>query len=152
MNAPRILGFTALLAAMFGAGMIFQKLGVPMMQKTSYLVLQEPLLLEVLEPEAQQRDYHMLPAGTALYKDYSFPEGHTRYIVYVNVKAQVATKTVVSEKPNFTAPLWGEPVRQEDLSLLLAGTPVSKEDLVRILKARKMTREDLAQIVREWKE
>lgn len=152
MKALRILGLTAFLAAMFGGGMIFQKLGVPMMQNTTYLVLQEPLLLEVLEPEAQQRDYHMLPAGTALYKDYAFPEGHSRYIVYVNIKAQVATKTVVSDKPNFTVPLWGEPVRPEDLPLLLANTPVSKEDLVRILKARKMTREDLAQIVREWKD
>lgn len=122
------------------------------MQKTTYQELQEPLLLEVYASGAQQRDYHMLPAGTALYKDYSFPEGHTRYIVYVNIKAQVAMKTVVDDRPNLTVPLWAEPVRTEDLPLLLANTPVSKEDLVRILKARKMTREDLAQIVREWQD
>lgn len=152
MNAPRLLGFAAILLAVFGGGMVFQEMGIPMMQKTTYLELQEPLLLEVLAPEAQQRDYHMLPAGTALYKDYSFPEGHTRYIVYVNIKAPIATKAVSSDKPNFTAPLWGEPVRPEDLPILLANTPVSKEDLVRILKARKMTREDLAQIVREWQD
>ncbi len=152
MNARRILGFTALLATMFGGGMLFQEYGVSMMQKTTYQELQEPLLLEVYEPEAQQRDYHILPAGTALYKDYSFPEGHTRYIVYVNIKAPVAMRTVVDERPNLTVPLWGEPVGREDLPRLLADTPVSKEDLVRILKARKMTREDLAQIVREWKD
>jgi len=123
-----------------------------MMKKTTYLELQEPLLLTVWQPDAQQRDYHMLPAGTALYEDYSFPEGHTRYIVYLNIKAQVAMKTVVDDRPNLTVPLWGEPVRPEDLPLLLAQTPVTKEDLVRILKARKMTREDLAQIVREWQD
>ncbi|WP_312486790.1 hypothetical protein [Massilia timonae] len=152
MNGLRLLGFAGMLAAMFASGMAFQKLGAPMMQNPTHLELQEPLLLEVLTPEAQQRAYHMLPAGTALYKDYAFPEGHIRYIVYVNIKAPVATRTVVSDKPNFTAPLWGEPVRPEDLPMLLANTPVSKADLVRILKARKMTREELAQIVREWQD
>lgn len=152
MNVLRYLGFAALLTTAVGGGMIFQKFGVPMMKKTTYLELQEPLLLEVLDPEAQQRNFHMLPAGTALYKDYGFPEGHTRYIVYVNIKAKFAAKEIVSDKPNFIAPLWAEPVKPDDLPKLIADTPISKDDLVRILKARKMTREDLAQLVREWQD
>jgi hypothetical protein len=135
---------------MFGAGMLFQKFGVPMMKKTTYLQIQEPLLLEVHEPEAQQRDFHMLPAGTPLYHEYSFPEGHTTYRVYINIKANFAAKEIVSDKPNLIDPIWAYPVKPEDLPKLIANTPVSKDDLVRILKARKMTREDLAQIVREW--
>jgi hypothetical protein len=146
----RYTGLAALLAFMFGCGMLFQTYGVPMMKTTTYLQLQEPLLLEVLEPGAQQRDFHMLPAGTALYHDYGFPEGHTRYIVYVNIKAKIAAKEVVSDKPNFIAPIWAEPVKARDLPKLMADTPISKDDLVRILKARAVTREDLAQIVREW--
>ena len=152
MKMLRYTGLAALLAAVFGCGMLFQTFGVPMMKKTTYLQLEEPLLLEVLEPGAQQRDFHMLPAGTALYYDYGFPEGHTRYAVYVNIKAKIAAKEVVSDKPNFIAPIWAEPVKAQDLPKLMADTPISKDDLVRILKARQVTREDLAQIVREWKE
>jgi len=152
MKVSRCVGFALVLALTFGAGMIFQTFGLPAMKKTTYLELQEPLLLEVLEPGAQQQDFHMLPAGSALYPDYTFPEGHTRYIVYINIKAQIAAREIVSDKPNFIAPLWAEPVATRDLPALMANTPVSKKDLVRILKARAVTREDLAQIVREWSE
>lgn len=152
MKVLRIAGLVALLALMFGGGMLFQKFGVPIMKKTTYLVTQEPLLLEVHEPDRQQRDFHMLPAGTPMYHEYSFPEGHTTYRVYVNIKGSFASKEVVSDKPNLIDPIWAYPVSPEDLPRLIANTPVSKEELVRILKARKMTREDLAQIVREWRD
>jgi hypothetical protein len=152
VNVLRYLGFAALLAAVFGGGMLFQKFGVPTMKKTTYLRLQEPLLLEVLEPGAQQRNFHVLPAGTPLFKEYDFPEGFTQYKVYINIKAQFAAEEIVTDKPNLTDPIWAYPVKPEDLPKLIADTPVSKDDLVRILKARKMTREDLAQIVREWQD
>jgi hypothetical protein len=132
--------------------MLFQKFGVPMMSKTTYLKLQEPLLLEVQEPGSEQRNFHMLPAGAALYKDYDFPEGFTRYVVYINIKAEFAAEKIISDKPNLIDPIWAYPVQSEDLRKLIADTPVTKDDLVRILKARKMTREDLAQIVREWRD
>lgn len=152
MKLLRIVGLAALFAVVFGAGMLFQKFGVPMMKKTSYLVTQEPLLLEVHEPDAQQRDFHMLPAGTPMYHEYSFPEGHTTYRVYVNIKGSFASKEVISDKTNLIDPIWAYPVSPDDLPKLIANTPISKEDLLRILKARKMTREDLAQIVREWRD
>ena len=119
------------------------------MSKTTYLKLQEPLLLNA---EGAQKDFHMLPAGTALYKDESFPEGHTRYIIYVNIKGAFNAEKLESDKPNLIDPIWAYPVQRDELSDLLAETPVSKDDLVRILKARKMTREELAQIVREWRD
>jgi hypothetical protein len=137
------------IAAAFFYGMIFQKFGVPAMSKTSYLKLQEPLLLE---SDGKSQDFHVLPAGTALYKDHDFAEGFTRYKVYINIKAEFAAETVVSDKPNLVDPIWAHPVQRDDLPFLMSDTPVTKEDLVRILKARKMTREDLAQIIREWKE
>lgn len=149
MKGVRRAGFAALLAVVFFAGMLFQKFEVPFMTKTTYLELQEPLLLHV---GAELKNFHMLPAGTALYKDYAFPEGHTRYVVYVNIKADFAAKQVVSDKANFISPIWAYPVGPDDLAKLVAETPISKDDLVRILKARKMTREELAQIVREWQD
>lgn len=119
------------------------------MSKTQYLKLSEPLLLSA---GGESKNFHMLPAGTPMYKDQSFPEGHTRYIVYVNFKGAFAAEVVKSEKPNLVDPIWAQAVNKDDVQQLIAETPVSKDDLVRILKARKMTREELAQIVREWRE
>ncbi|KAF1038921.1 MAG: hypothetical protein GAK35_03735 [Herbaspirillum frisingense] len=119
------------------------------MSNTGYLKLAEPLLIHA---EGETRYYHMLPVGTPMYKDYSFPEGHTRYIVYVNVKGGFEAEKIVSDKQNLIDPIWGETVKKEDLKQLMDDTPVSKGELVRILKARKMMREELAQIVREWKD
>lgn len=149
MKTRNYLILSVLIAVAFLCGMLFQKFGAPAMSKTTYLKLQEPLLLE---SEGKSQDFHMLPAGAALYKDRDFPEGFTRYIVYLNVKAEFAAEEVVSDKPNLVAPIWGHPVQRDDLPFLMANTPVTKDDLVRILKARKMTREELAQIVREWKD
>ena len=119
------------------------------MSHTEYLKLSEPLLLNA---EGKTKYFNMLPVGTAMYKDYSFPEGHTRYIVYVNIKGEFQAEKAVSDKKNLIDPIWGETVQKDDLKQLMAETPVSKNDLVRILKARKVTREELAQILREWEE
>lgn len=149
MKNFRYLFVSAALVVIFFGGVLFQKFGVPAMSKTTYLKLQEPILVNA---EGELKNFHMLPAGTALYKDYSFPEGHTRYIVYLNIKGSFAAEKVESDKPNLIDPIWGYPVQRDDLAELMAGTPISKDDLVRILKARKMTREELAQIVREWRD
>lgn len=119
------------------------------MSNTEYLKLSEPLLINA---EGEAKNYHILPAGTPMYKDYAFPEGHTRYIVYVNVKGELQGEKVVSDKKNLIEPIWGETVKKDDVKQLVDETPISKDDLARILKARKMTREDFAQILRDWKE
>ena len=149
MRNRNYLVLSSQIAAAFLCGMLFQKFGVPAMSKTTYLKLEEPLLLE---SEGKSQDFHVLPAGTALYVDRSFPEGFTRYIAYINIKGDFAAKKIVSDKMNLVDPIWAHPVQRSDLPFLMANTPVTKNDLVRILKARKMTREELAQIVREWKE
>lgn len=149
MRIRNYLVLLSQIAAAFLCGMLFQKFGVPAMSKTTYLKLQEPLLLE---SEGKAQDFHVLPAGTALYIDRSFPEGFTRYIAYINIKGDFAAEKIVSDKTNLVDPIWAHPVQRDDLPFLMGNTPVTKNDLVRILKARKMTREELAQIVREWKE
>lgn len=136
-------------AGAFVVGVIAQKSGELNMSHTEYLKLSEPLLLNA---EGETKFFHMLPVGTAMYKDYSFQEGHTRYIVYVNVKGEFQAENIVSDKKNLIDPIWGETIKKDDLKQVLDDTPISKDDLVRILKARKMTREELAQILREWKE
>lgn len=147
MNIRRLIITAALLALVFCAGFFFHTIQDFIMPQTTYFKLEEPLLIE---SEGEARNFHILPAGTPLYKDKSFPEGHTRYIVYVNIKGGPALEKIESDKAQLIDPIWGYPVQPEDVPTLVAETPVSKDELVRILKARKMTREELAQIVREW--
>ena len=133
----------------FAVGAIAQKSGKLNMSNTNYLKLLEPLLLNA---EGETKYFHMLPVGTPMYKDYSFSEGHIRYIVYINVKGEFQSEEVISDKKNLIDPIWGETVKKDDLKQLMAETPISKDDLARILKARKITREELAQILRDWEE
>lgn len=149
MNPARALALFGMVATTFVGGILFQKYGIPLISTTTYFKLEEPLLLEA---EGEMKNFHMLPAGTALYKDQSFAEGHTRYLVYLNIKGDVATEKIESDKPNLIDPIWAYPVQCDDLPDLISETPIGKDDLVRILKTRKMTREDLAQIVRDWQE
>jgi hypothetical protein len=133
----------------FAVGIFFEKYGASIMTKTVYLKTKEPMLLGT---EGQVEDFHVLPAGAALYKFKDFPEGHTTYIAYINIKGEFASERVESDKANLIDPMWALKIRPEEVRVLLDSTPVSKDDLVRILKARKMTRDDLAQIVRDWKD
>jgi hypothetical protein len=134
-------------AIIFILGMLFQKFGVPTMNNTVYLKTKEPMLLST---EGQFQYFHMLPAGTALYKFREFPEGHTTYIAYINIKGEFAQEEVESKYP--VDPVWALPIQPDEVKMLTATTPISKDDLVMILKSRKMTRDDLAQIVRDWKD
>ncbi|MFA9216643.1 MAG: hypothetical protein ACEQSK_06010 [Sphingomonadaceae bacterium] len=141
--------FTAAILTAFILGDAFQRSGVLKMEKTKYIKTLEPLLLS---SEGKMENFHMLPQGTPLYKYYDFPEGHTTYVVYINIKGQFEYQSVESDKANLIDPIWAHPIQPEQVSKLMASTPVSKDDLMDILKARKITRDELAQIVREWKD
>lgn len=149
VSVLRSVIFFLFMAIAFAVGILIQQSGVLHMSTTSYLKLSEPLLLNA---DGEAKYFHMLPAGTAMYPDYTAPEGYTRYIVYVNVKGEFLAESVVSEKKNLIDPIWAYTVKKDDLSQLMRDVPISKDDLTRILKARKVTRDELAQIVREWQD
>jgi hypothetical protein len=129
--------------------MAFQKNGDSIMSKTIYLKTTEPMLLGT---EGQVQDFHVLPAGAALYKFKEFPEGHTTYLAYINIKGPFAAERIEANEANLIDPMWAMRVRPEEVAVLVQNTPISKDDLTRILKARKVTRDDLAQLVRDWKD
>lgn len=107
--------------------------------------VKEPLLIE----GEKQNSYSILPVGTVLYLDKSWPEGHSTYHVYFHFKGDLKASAADG---NVIAPLWLRTVDRDEVTKLLSEYPLSKDDLVAILKAKKMTRDDLAQIVREWKD
>lgn len=144
------VGVFSLALISIGLGAVLENFGVFDMAKTThYIRTTEPLLLNA---GGETKFFNVLPFGTPLFKHLSFSEGHTTYIVYLNIKGDFASEPLVTDKVNFVDPIWAEKIQKEDVSKLMAETPVSKDDLVRILKARKMTRDDLAQIVRDWKD
>lgn len=130
-------------AAMVGA-LVLPKLGTgahDMTTKTAYTT-KEPLLIA-----GEQKHYSILPAGTVLYFDRAWPEGHQTYHVYFHFKGHFKAE---SADPEMISPLWLRTVDPEELPKLLRDYPLTKNELVEILKARKITKAELVQIVREW--
>jgi hypothetical protein len=149
MTILRYLLLILLVAISFITGSLLERHGVLNMAGTHYLKTTEPLLLNT---EGEPKYYHLLPAGTALYKDVTFPEGHTRYIAYINIKGAFGNEPVDSPKTNLVDPIWAYTIKPDEVKALMADAPISKADLVRILKARDINREELVQILREWEE
>ena len=112
-----------------------------MTTKTAYTI-KEPLLIA-----CEQKYYSLLPAGTVLYFDRAWPEGHQTYHAYFHFKGDFNASPAYA---NMISPLWLRTVDPEELPKLLKDYPVSKDELVEILKARKITKAELVQIVREW--
>lgn len=138
-----------LVAISFITGSLLERHGVLNMAGTHYIKTTEPLLLNT---EGESKYYHLLPVGTALYKDATFPEGHVRYIAYINIKGAFGNEAIDSPKTNLVDPIWAYTIKPDEIKALMADTLISKDDLVKILKARNITREELVQILREWEE
>jgi hypothetical protein len=112
-----------------------------MTTKTAYTT-KEPLLIA-----GEQQHYSILPAGTVLYFDRAWPEGHQTYHVYFHFKGDFKGEPADSE---MISPLWLRTIDPEELPKLLKDYPLTKDELMEILKARKITKSELVQIVRDW--
>ncbi|MEE3936002.1 hypothetical protein [Pseudomonas viridiflava] len=108
----------------------------------------EPLLIE--SPTGDD-NYYVLPTGTSLYREKSFPEGHDRYVIYLNHKGNIAHEDVPM-KPEydgqFIDPLWASNIDADTLKILFNRFPLSKEDVIAAIKSNEITRDDLADIIR----
>jgi hypothetical protein len=132
----------ALLSGFFG--FIISATGTLNMTTKNAYTTKEPLLLA-----GEQNYYSILPAGTVLYYDRAWPEGHQTYHVYFHFKGEFDSEPADAE---MISPLWLRTVDPEELPKLLNNYPVTNDELVKILKARKVTKAELVQILREWPE
>ena len=107
--------------------------------------IDEPLLIE----GEQQKNYSLLPAGSTLYLDKSWPEGHQTFHVYFHFKGDLKARPA---DVNVISPIWLRSVDRDELSKLLNEYPVSKNELAAIIRARGITKTELIQILREWPE
>jgi hypothetical protein len=130
----------AILAGVFGF-IISDTGALNMTTKTAYTT-KEPLLIA-----GEQKNYSILPAGTVLYFDRAWPEGHQTYHVYFHFKGDFNGGPADAD---MISPLWLRTVDPEELPKLLKDYPVTKDELVKILQARKVTKAELVQILRDW--
>ncbi len=91
----------------------------------------------------------LLPRGTSMYFDQSFPEGFTRYIVYVNVEGVQLELKEANDK-FWLDPLSAWPVDKPTLQELLKKYPLSKEDLSAILGSGSLSKEEIRDLLREY--
>ena len=119
---------------------------------TKMIKTKEPLLIE--GPNGDE-NYYVLPLGTTLYHDKSFPEGHDRYVVYLNHKGAIAHEEVPMKPEyggSFIDPLWMSNIDADTLKEIFNRFPLSKEDVAAAIKSNGFTRDNLADIIRSLPE
>ena len=139
----RILVSTMLVAVGAAAGATYQKFGAKM---TKAHTLKFPLLLS---GEEKAGPLYLLPTGTTMYLDQTYPEGFSRYIVYVNVDRFPLPTHELSD-PTSIRPITAYPMEKEDLTRLLSRNPVTKAELAAILNSGQLTKAEIREVLAEY--
>ena len=113
---------------------------------TKVHILEYPLLLS---SDEVSNATSFLPKGTTLYFEKSYPEGITRYKVYVNVDRTPLNLTDLAD-PTEINPIDGAVPDKGILKKLLQTHPLSKQDLASILKSPKLSKEDVKEVFEEY--
>lgn len=92
---------------------------------------------------------YLLPEGTSMYFDQSFPEGFARYIVYFNVEG-VKLDAVETNEKFWLDPLTAYPIDKDSLQILLEKHPLSKDDLRKILKSGSLSKSEIQNLLAEY--
>ena len=108
--------------------------------------LKAPMILVSNEPT---QNLHLLPAGTTLYFDQSFPEGFTRYKVYINVDRMPLPLRDLAD-PTEIDPLEARPLGQPELAKALRDYPLTRQDLEAILRAKHLTRDEIKEVLNNF--
>lgn len=108
--------------------------------------LEFPLLVS---SDRESKITHLIPAGTTMYFDQAYPEGFTRYKVYVNLNRLPLGLKELSD-PTAILPMEGAAPTGDDLKKLLSSYPLTKNDLEAILKSGKVTREEIKTLLAEY--
>jgi hypothetical protein len=113
---------------------------------TKVHTLEFPLLLA--GPNGNSPLY-LLPKGTTLYLDKTYPEGFTRYKIYINIDRFPLTTTELSD-PTAIRPITAFVMDKKDLQRLLDRNPITKDDLAAILKSGQLTKEEIRELLAEY--
>ena len=90
-----------------------------------------------------------LPKGTTLYFDKAYPEGITRYKVYVNVDRTPLDLTELNDS-TLIMPIDGSVPEKGSLQKLLQVHPLTKQDLQAILKSPHLSKEEIKEVLDDY--
>lgn len=105
----------------------------------------------ILSSDVPSKSVHLLPKGTVLYFDKSYPEGFTRYKVYINVDR---TPLKLEELADATTidPIDAAVPGKDDLIKLLRDYPLTKGDLESILGTKRISKEEIKEVLQKFSE
>lgn len=113
---------------------------------TKVHTLKQPL---ILSSNVTGKVLHLLPTGSTLYFDKSFPEGFTRYKIYVNIDRTPLTLRELAD-PNEIDPLDARPFDKAALAEALRAYPLTKEELATILQSPQLTKEEIKEVFTKY--
>ncbi|CAM3493217.1 hypothetical protein [Cupriavidus taiwanensis] len=134
---------SALLGAIVGAIVVHQlaREETPKVHKLQY-----PLMLTGGNSDSPAA---ILPPGTSLYLDRTFPEGFVRYKVYINVEGTKLEPRDVTEE-FWLDPLTATPFDKDSLHALLKRFPLGKDDFSAVLGSGQLTKEEIRDLLRAY--
>lgn len=103
----------------------------------------------ILSSDSSTKNTHLLPKGTVLYFDKSYPEGFTRYKVYINIDRMPLKLDDLSD-PTEIDPIDATAPSKEDLIKLLRDYPLTKSDLESILNSKRISKEEIREILNNF--
>ena len=105
----------------------------------------------ILSSDMPSKNAHLLPKGTVLYFDKSYPEGFTRYKVYINVD-RTPLKLEELTDPTTIDPIDAAVPGKSDLIKLLRDYPLTKSDLESILETKRISKEEIKEVLQKFSE
>jgi hypothetical protein len=115
---------------------------------TKVHTLKQPLILSSNTPG---KVLHILPVGATLYLDKSFPEGFTRYKIYINIDRMPLALRELAD-PSEIDPLEARAFDKPTLSQALRDYPLTREELAAILQSPQLTKQDVQEVLKEYLE
>lgn len=99
--------------------------------------------------DEQSKNAHMLPKGTVLYYDKSYPEGFTRYKVYINID-RMPLELMDLQDSTEIIPIDAMAPSKDDLVRLIQDYPLTKSDLESILSSKKISKEEMREVFEKY--
>ena len=113
---------------------------------TKVHILKQPMLVS---SNTAGKVLHLLPAGTTLYLDKSYPEGFTRYKVYINVDRMPLTLRELAD-PNEVDPLEARAFDKPALIQALRDYPITRQELAEILHSPQLTKQEVQEVLEDY--
>ena len=102
-----------------------------------------------LQLSTEQASNGMLPVGTTLYYDTSFPEGFSRYKIYVNID-RMPLELETLRDPTIIDPVDATAFSKGALLKLLRNHPLSKDDLRAIINSGYLSKDEIKEVLSEF--